>query len=188
MGPLINRRQLVGAVFQSTHPVWDGTSLVVHAWFDLVISIHPSRVGWDFGVRADAAPSDLFQSTHPVWDGTLVAVEKAPNKRDFNPPIPCGMGLNAIWSNLIISRFQSTHPVWDGTAHARTTIVCQKIFQSTHPVWDGTGPYRPPAAPSEISIHPSRVGWDKKLITIHLVIKNFNPPIPCGMGQGTRSL
>ena len=56
--------------FQSTHLVWDGTQYCfVHALY-LLISIHPSRVGWDvFAVCS----SDTFSY--------------------FNPPIPCGMGL-----------------------------------------------------------------------------------------------
>ena len=35
-----------------------------------------------------------------------------------------------------------------------------------------------------ISIHPSRVGWDSVPRGFGASRKNFNPPIPCGMGQG----
>ena len=34
-----------------------------------------------------------FQSTHPVWDGTYRFADDANPVTDFNPPIPCGMGL-----------------------------------------------------------------------------------------------
>ena len=34
-------------VFQSTHPVWDGTKQSAAREFLAWISIHPSRVGWD---------------------------------------------------------------------------------------------------------------------------------------------
>ena len=34
-----------------------------------------------------------------------------------------------------------------------------------------------------ISIHPSRVGWDAKYIDTLDITLDFNPPIPCGMGQ-----
>ena len=47
MGPGILWEEIDEAGFQSTHPVWDGTSLL---GFRLIRS--------------------LFQSTHPVWDGT----------------------------------------------------------------------------------------------------------------------
>ena len=33
--------------FQSTHPVWDGTSEMSNGGDVVAISIHPSRVGWD---------------------------------------------------------------------------------------------------------------------------------------------
>ena len=36
-------------IFQSTHPVWGGTSLHAIYCCTKVISIHPPRVGWDYG-------------------------------------------------------------------------------------------------------------------------------------------
>ncbi len=104
---------------------------------------------------------------------------------DFNPPIPCGMGLNKIKDGAVITQFQSTHPVWDGTHVKRLfqrpdrisihpsrvgwdfnylesgPIVTQ--FQSTHPVWDGTNGNLIIEPNSGISIHPSRVGWDQSV-------------------------
>ena len=59
-------------LFQSTHPVWDGTSSTSSKRQERRISIHPSRVGWDFS---------SFQNVTRV--------------SDFNPPIPCGMGRDA---------------------------------------------------------------------------------------------
>ena len=80
--------------FQSTHPVWDGTfdsivkvaveedfnppipcgmgpNVVSAVLTPALISIHPSRVGWDsIADNVEVAP-DEFQSTHPVWDGTF---------------------------------------------------------------------------------------------------------------------
>ena len=35
-----------------------------------IISIHPSRVGWDVCEADLDNPKQRFQSTHPVWDGT----------------------------------------------------------------------------------------------------------------------
>ena len=81
-------------LFQSTHPVWDGTQPHHGSFFNA-----------------------LFQSTHPVWDGTCDRIHRYPPVQDFNPPIPCGMGpASASMSANGISSFQSTHPVWDGTA------------------------------------------------------------------------
>ena len=38
----------------------------------VAISIHPSRVGWDFASVHIVSSKFEFQSTHPVWDGTNV--------------------------------------------------------------------------------------------------------------------
>ena len=124
-----------------------------------VISIHPSRVGWDR--RQEVA---------------------ALCQRNFNPPIPCGMGLRCCDDGSKAKIFQSTHPVWDGTrlisipsALTQISIHPSRVgwddyvanvtklateFQSTHPVWDGTLVADEVAVYVTISIHPSRVGWD----------------------------
>ena len=57
-------------LFQSTHPVWDGTHLLFLLFLLQIISIHPSRVGWD---SPDALTQDisLHISIHPSrvgWD------------------------------------------------------------------------------------------------------------------------
>ena len=38
---------VVSVVFQSTHPVWGGTANPEKYQYNPVISIHPPRVGWD---------------------------------------------------------------------------------------------------------------------------------------------
>ena len=103
----------------------------------ITISIHPSRVGWDSLDIWTNLDSFAFQSTHPVWDGTISVTVNTPEgyisihpsrvgwdikgeraklyPRDFNPPIPCGMGHDEIGHYLELGEFQSTHPVWDGT-------------------------------------------------------------------------
>ena len=92
------------------------------------------------------------------WDCLVLAYNIG--RRYFNPPIPCGMGHVRVTNSSFRSPFQSTHPVWDGT---RAEILRPRAiaFQSTHPVWDGT----------DRSQHQQLNGYD------------FNPPIPCGMGQ-----
>ena len=142
-------------------PIPCGMGLVAPVDNDLVIriSIHPSRVGWDFPDRKRMAL-----------------------RGHFNPPIPCGMGLSqqglsssdhhiSIHPSRVgwdppsplqcrmCGRFQSTHPVWDGTLNKIRLPAKQYI--SIHPSrvgWDASG--KPPKYPLVISIHPSRVGWD----------------------------
>ena len=123
-------------IFQSTHPVWDATSVRALLALRPLISIHASRMGCDavichcrpldcdfnpripYGMRRWTVPSSvfsvLFQSTHPVWDATV------------RSPLAA-----------LIDGFQSTHPVWDAT-WAFFDWGLDPAFQSTHPVWDAT--------------------------------------------------
>ena len=123
-------------VFQSTHPVWDGTQEQRAAGMAAQISIHPSRVGWDR--KLHPREPERIISIHPSrvgWD--CGKTPRSSRRPDFNPPIPCGMGLSDPASVLTNAVFQSTHPVWDGTLPSDTTKT-----------------------DTAISIHPSRVGWD----------------------------
>ena len=164
---------------------------------------------WDGTIATSYARTlaTIFQSTHPVWDGTIEANTTRKLEPNFNPPIPCGMGLVFRVPSINIPEFQSTHPVWDGTFvfHVRRGSVS---FQSTHPVWDGTLSikrrsyhtihFNPPIPCGMglssvlfnltivfISIHPSRVGWDSGRLWRRCGPTDFNPPIPCGMGRPT---
>ena len=129
-------------LFQSTHPVWDGTPPQLFYFFAAKISIHPSRVGWDdTDIPRGSRPSEfqsthpvwdgtprsmmpretgIFQSTHPVWDGTQQHCSRCDQRRNFNPPIPCGMGRITDGERPRDGAFQSTHPVWDGTSAPST--------------------------------------------------------------------
>ena len=78
--------------FQSTHPVWGGTTVSVGFLLDSQISIHPPRMGWDIVARILSIQRLLFQSTHPVWGGT-----------------------DSLLGDSTRKVFQSTHPVWGGT-------------------------------------------------------------------------
>ena len=56
--------------FQSTHPVWGATTLLVWARRRGLISIHAPRMGcdkWGVSLQWDIL---IFQSTHPVWGAT----------------------------------------------------------------------------------------------------------------------
>ena len=148
-------------LFQSTHPVWDGTPArqvqsLHHSYFNppipcgmglLIchvpvagdkISIHPSRVGWDDLLDVALCKSIKFQSTHPVWDGTLTVFHGR-----LLPDIsihPSRVGWDFKQITLIFNPWNiSIHPSrvgWDARQCALWYIYTR--FQSTHPVWDGT--------------------------------------------------
>ena len=127
-------------------------------------------------------PRCKFQSTHPVWDGTAAPTCSHMARINFNPPIPCGMGRQQKKAAPKQAQFQSTHPVWDGTARARARSCGGYI--SIHPSrvgWDQSKGF--PVCAITISIHPSRVGWDLAEGQAAADGRNFNPPIPCGMGR-----
>ena len=171
---------MITSIFQSTHPVWDGTQPPVVPLARRLISIHPSRVGWDAEAttcgkrrRISIHPSrvgwdfedmdkadDDFISIHPSrvgWDHTISL--GSPQASNFNPPIPCGMGLTRPRSGSSRDVFQSTHPVWDGTVY--TDLAQIHVAISIHPSrvgWDFVGV--DDRMERKISIHPSRVGWD----------------------------
>ena len=116
--------------------MWDGTLTICILQSLQVISIHPSRVGWDQQLGARQC-----------------------GFADFNPPIPCGMGPRGLHAGGRWRRFQSTHPVWDGTRSWRRRFRLTRNFNP--PIPCGMGPLRGAyVALRRISIHPSRVGWD----------------------------
>ena len=161
-------------------------------------------MGRDDAPSGKNSSSGVFQSTLPVWGGTQSGVN------DWFPSV-----------------FQSTLPVWGGTSRNPNSSL-QYRFQSTLPVWGGTFqslscwplvPYFNPPSPCgegrklivkfrvllRISIHPPRVGRDRRACAlpsemhisihpprvgrdrVHRVTKNntgyFNPPSPCGEGR-----
>ena len=146
--------------FQSTHPVWDGT---------FPISAVSKRL--------------TFQSTHPVWDGTAMPRRAVALLSNFNPPIPCGMGRCSSTRSLLPQIFQSTHPVWDGTSCMSSTCQLIRDFNPPIPCGMGRDDGLQHCRMLLISIHPSRVGWDKKCTRNLDQSTYFNPPIPCGMGR-----
>ena len=104
---------LVPRRFQSTHPMWSATPLII-CW----------------------AVTGKFQSTHPMWSATALAVLRvaegqisihaphvecdATNRRtqkteaDFNPRTPCGVRPRCQ-DILFCLSFQPTHPIRSAT-------------------------------------------------------------------------
>ena len=125
------------------------------------ISIHPSRVGWDSTGARSFRRLRYFNPPIPCGMGPSGSFCSCIAASNFNPPIPCGMGQRLMVISPDSSSFQSTHPVWDGTV-----IILQRKCVS-----------------GQISIHPSRVGWDALINGAVVAVTDFNPPIPCGMGR-----
>ena len=84
-------------------------------------------------------------------------------RRCFNPPSPCGEGLNA--KNLWRKRkcFNPPSPCGEGQKPA-TVSRSSAWFQSTLPVWGGTGIQKWYVSYRGVSIHPPRVGRDRLLL------------------------
>ena len=84
---------------------------------------------------------------------------------DFNPPVPCGAGLQHDETNPSDVAFQSTRPLRGGTRFDAEKQQAEE-FQSTRPLRGGT-------CAGKESI---RRIW------------NFNPPAPCGAGRDSEAL
>ena len=77
--------------FQSTHPVWGGTTRGGVVVPPLSISIHPPRVGWDLCCFYPFYRSVYFNPPTPCGVG-LSCTANHKIKQNFNPPTPCGVG------------------------------------------------------------------------------------------------
>ena len=71
-----------------------------------------------------------------MWGGTLKPGSLF-RRWHFNPPSPCGEGLQKSLFAPAEKPFQSTLPVWGGTERIDDTGYAIQ-FQSTLPVWGGT--------------------------------------------------
>ena len=138
MGHFRNVKQIRLYYFNPPIPCGMGRCAPLGSDWSGAISIHPSRVGWDTAVILRTNQSHLFQSTHPVWDGTGSQNLSEPITKNFNPPIPCGMG------------------PYDTNVHA-----CPRDFNPPIPCGMGLEPQPAALIKRTISIHPSRVGWDQ---------------------------
>ena len=152
-GTCLRDTQRQNCGFQSTHPVWGGTTLKTPGKGLGCISIHPPRVGWDKGLWGDGGATSI--SIHPPrvgWDRSIIGSSKSKAK------------------------FQSTHPVWGGTYGEYKNVLLSDI--SIHPPrvgWDSLHPSG--RGLLLISIHPPRVGWDYGLPSnIYRVTISIHPP------------
>ena len=97
------RLQVLNAIFQSTHPVWDATVLCGRCVTDTC----------------------LFQSTHPVWDATTLEGSWAAAIAYFNPRIPYGMRRHSHGDTLpaTLISIHASRMGCDFTFPIRTIIV-----------------------------------------------------------------
>ena len=104
----------VGNKFQSTHPVWGATWLIV-----LYTGMRP------------------FQSTHPVWGATVYSCD-ADQGREISIHAP-RMGCDRIASALLAHMMDFNPRTPYGVRPLNLlTIRPPRTFQSTHPVWGAT--------------------------------------------------
>ena len=115
VGRIVASFILLLILFQSTHPVWGGTSPCrKNPASQKFQSTHPVWGGTK--LPGISIVSNIFQSTHPVWGGTADLRISAKHLRDFNPPTPCGVG-PVLFSELHFAFDISIHPPrvgWDG--------------------------------------------------------------------------
>ena len=137
-GQYILQPAQVNVKFQSTRPVRGGTEERIRLETLLGISIHPPRAG--------RAPS---------------ASAPRPRPPNFNPPAPCGAGLQDKYVKGNPD-YISIHPPHAGRDYAR---FCLKSHLSA------------------ISIHPPHAGRDPQNLPIDHLLEDFNPPAPCGAGR-----
>ena len=145
-------------LFQSTRPLRGGTRYRISAFHVIQISIHPPLAGRDLKDRADS--------------------EEA---YDFNPPAPCGAGLQTYIDDKTEGEFQSTRPLRGGTPETGAPPPPTGI--SIHPPLAGRDADVLCREPVRlISIHPPLAGRDRPLLPARPRQNHFNPPVPCGAG------
>ena len=86
-------------------------------WNDLLISIHPPRVGWDDDGAESA--SNVGISIHPPRVGWDYKADKSTYVYliSIHPP-RVGWDTDEMGKLEAQAKFQSTHPVWGGTLRA----------------------------------------------------------------------
>ena len=148
-------------LFQSTLPVWGGTAVSTTSQTHTIISIHPPRVGRDDCQTLE----DHYQaiSIHPPRVGRdLVIIRSVRWRLHFNPPSPCGEGPCCSLGGLGISPdFNPPSPCGEGR------ITTERLRPSTY--------FNPPSPCGEG--RPNHPRW-------RLGPQYFNPPSPCGEGHG----
>ena len=123
--------------FQSTHPVWDATTVEMLYCRMFVISIHASRMGCD--VKSFLVHRDLLYFNPRIPYGMRRGTDDTfAFHNDFNPRIPYGMRPAARFKIAIphVISIHASRMGCDSLPSSTCRTACE--FQSTHPVWDAT--------------------------------------------------
>ena len=148
------------ALFQSTLPVWGGTTPGCTLTLAMSISIHPPRVGRDQWVCVNVPPYTVFQSTLPVWGGTRsVRTTNAVRVISIHPP-RVGRDFFTISSSLD-KYLISIHPPRVGRDRGNSDQGGRPAyFNPPSPCGEGLLAVLLVVHAEDISIHPPRVGRD----------------------------
>ena len=148
-------------MFQSTHPVWGGTSAYAREPDSKKDFNPPTPCGVGHSSVISSGQIFNFNPPTPCGVGRIYTPAVIRNSY-FNPPTPCGVGLLIPCPTSPEINFNPPTPCGVGRCPLRWHIQC---------LW--------------ISIHPPRVGWDDHPVTAGLRLEDFNPPTPCGVGRIT---
>ena len=99
----------------------------------------------------------VFQSTRPVWGATNAKTNTRYFISDFNPRAPCGARLQGLRKRFNAGNFNPRAPC--GARHQLS-----RAYKSD----------------KSISIHAPRVGRDRRMAVLKMLLPYFNPRAPCG--------
>ena len=175
-------------VFQSTLPVWGGTTAASEFVHQGCISIHPPRVGRDFQGLPAFGLRRLI-SIHPPRvgrDGDVVAVQ-APAVISIHPP---RVGRDSRELEEQAQQVQiSIHPPRVGRDSAtKWSRAKNEYFNPPSPCGEGRSALEPGAVPAGISIHPPRVGRDPQDAPVSMIWDIFQSTLPVWGGTNPCSL
>ena len=130
-----------------------------------------------------------FNPPTPCGVGLETDSREAMRGGNFNPPTPCGVGLtNGATTRNMETDFNPPTPC--GVGPLRTLLLCgYHTFQSTHPLRGGTGSAIDSVMPIIISIHPPLAGWDSDTRPIcgHSLKISIHPPL-AGWDTGNQTI
>ena len=128
--------------------------------------------------RSDWSGRNAFQSTRPLRDGTVLQPGQVGQLDHFNPPAPCGTGLESLATLTILIEFQSTRPLRDGT-HVPLPLIGRKPnFNPPAPC--GTGPHLSASPLTRIqfqSTRPLRDGTQLRIQFLRVILISIHPPL-----------
>ena len=128
-----------------------------------------------------------FQSTLPVWGGTATVRLPRCVARNFNPPSPCGEGRNfPAQQPLHWDNFNPPSPCGEGRIPQTWPLLRAKYFNPPSPCGEGLLVCFQVSSHNGISIHPPRVGRDRRIKQVNPVLRLFQSTLPVWGGTPLR--